>query len=157
MTTADWLKLFLNTFASMTQVYHMLICTSYTSEHFQVKCVLTGIAFCFLNYLTMWYWKEIGSIWTFEWWILADKPFLKYKIAHTVYKVGNNILSNQLSCLNRKLQLDFLNLPFETNKIKCKNLFLLWTVLIVFCWLFYKFILFCSFCYDVVYALMKEQ
>jgi hypothetical protein len=43
----------------------------------------------------------------------------------SVYKVGNNILSNRLSCLNRKLQLDFLNLPFETYKIKCKNLFLL--------------------------------
>jgi hypothetical protein len=43
----------------------------------------------------------------------------------SVYKVGNNILSNRLSCLNRKIQLDFLNLPFETYKIKCKNLFLL--------------------------------
>ncbi len=41
------------------------------------------------------------------------------------YKVGNNILSNRLSCLNRKLQLDFLNLPFEMYKIKCKSLFLL--------------------------------
>jgi hypothetical protein len=41
-----------------------------------------------------------------------------------VYKVGNNILSNRLSSLNRKIQLDFLNLPFETYKIKCKNLFL---------------------------------
>jgi hypothetical protein len=63
----------------------------------------------------------------------------------SVYKVGNNILSNRLSCLNRKIQLDFLNLPFETYKIKCKNLFLLWTVLIVFCWLFYKVVLFCMF------------
>jgi hypothetical protein len=43
----------------------------------------------------------------------------------SVYKVGNNILSNRLSCLNRKLQLDLLNLPFETYKIKCKSLFLL--------------------------------
>ena len=43
----------------------------------------------------------------------------------SVYKVGNNILSNQLSCLNRKIQFDFLNLPFETYKIKCKSLFLL--------------------------------
>ncbi len=43
----------------------------------------------------------------------------------SVYKVGNNILSNRLSCLNRKLQLDFLILPFEMYKIKCKSLFLL--------------------------------
>jgi hypothetical protein len=42
-----------------------------------------------------------------------------------VYKVGNNILTNRLSCLNRKIRLDFLNLSFETYKIKCKSLFLL--------------------------------
>ena len=78
----------------------------------------------------------------------------------SVYKVGNNILSNRLTCLNRKIPLDFLNLPFETYKIKCKNLFLLWTVLIVFCWLFYlkkENYFVCSFCNDVVHALMKEQ
>jgi hypothetical protein len=54
----------------------------------------------------------------------------------SVYKVGNNILSNRSSCVNRKLQLEFLNLPFETYKIKCKSLFLLWTVLILLFWLF---------------------
>ncbi len=59
----------------------------------------------------------------------------------SVYKVGNNILSNRLSCLNKKLHLELLNLPFETYKIKCKNLFLLWTDLIVFCRLFYRFVL----------------
>ncbi len=63
----------------------------------------------------------------------------------SVYKVGKNILSNWLSCPNRKIQLDLWNLPFKTYKIKCKNLFLLWTVLLVFCWLFYKFVLFCMF------------
>ncbi len=34
----------------------------------------------------------------------------------SVYKVGNNILSNCLSCLNRKLLLDILNLPFAAFK-----------------------------------------
>jgi hypothetical protein len=43
----------------------------------------------------------------------------------SVYKVGNNILSNPLYCLNKKLQLDYLNLPFEMYKIKSKGLFLL--------------------------------
>ena len=40
------------------------------------------------------------------------------------FKVGNNILSNRLSCLNKKITLDLLNLPLETYKIKCKELFL---------------------------------
>jgi hypothetical protein len=45
----------------------------------------------------------------------------------SVYKVGNNILSNRLSCLNRKLQLESLTTSFEMYKITCKGLFLLWT------------------------------
>ena len=40
------------------------------------------------------------------------------------YKVGNNILSNRLSCINKKVTLDMLNLTFESYKIKCKNIFL---------------------------------
>ena len=42
----------------------------------------------------------------------------------SVYRVGNNILSNRLSCLNKKITLDMLNLTFEAYKIKCKALFL---------------------------------
>ncbi len=86
-----------------------------------------------------WYWEEIGTISTFEWQTLFEKQNC------WDYKVGNNILLNRLSCLNRKLRLDFLNLPFETNRIKFKKRFMLWTVLIVFCWLFHKFNLFCKF------------
>jgi hypothetical protein len=40
------------------------------------------------------------------------------------YKVGNNILSNRLSSFNKKRQLQDLNLPFESYKIKCKMMFL---------------------------------
>ena len=40
------------------------------------------------------------------------------------YKVGNNILSNRLSCLNKKIELDTLNLPFNSFKILCKKMFL---------------------------------
>ena len=76
--------------------------------------------------------------------------------SRAVYKVGNNILTNRLSCLNRKIRLDFLNLSFETYKIKCKNLFLLWNVLIV-CFVVYFIIFICSFSNNVIYALMKEQ
>ena len=43
----------------------------------------------------------------------------------SVYRVGNNILTNRLSCLNRKVTLDMLNLPIEPYKIKCKDMFLL--------------------------------
>ena len=42
----------------------------------------------------------------------------------STYKVGNNILSNRLSCLNKKLDLDMLNLPFNSYKILCKKIFL---------------------------------
>ena len=42
----------------------------------------------------------------------------------SVYKVGNNILSNRLSCLNKKIELDMLNLPFNSYKILCKKMFL---------------------------------
>ena len=50
----------------------------------------------------------------------------KYFEIHNLstYKVGNNILSNRLSCLNKKIDLDLLNLPFNSFKIHCKRLFL---------------------------------
>ena len=41
------------------------------------------------------------------------------------YKVGNNILSNRFSFLNKKISLEMLNLPFETYKVKCKGIFLM--------------------------------
>ena len=43
---------------------------------------------------------------------------------HSTYKVGNNILSNRLSILNKKITLDMLNLSLKSYKIKCKALFL---------------------------------
>ena len=42
----------------------------------------------------------------------------------SVYKVGNNILSNRLSCLNKRIELDMLNLSFNSYKILCKKMFL---------------------------------
>jgi hypothetical protein len=49
---------------------------------------------------------------------------------------GNNSLANGIWSLNRKLQLDFLNLPFEAYKIKYKSRFLLLTIL----WILFYFI-----------------
>jgi hypothetical protein len=43
----------------------------------------------------------------------------------SVYKVGKNILVNRLSCLNRKIELNVLNLPIESFKVVCKKRFLL--------------------------------
>ena len=40
------------------------------------------------------------------------------------YKVGNNILCNRLSCLNKKINLDIFNLPIATFKVNCKQIFL---------------------------------
>ena len=40
------------------------------------------------------------------------------------YKVGNNILSNQLSILNNKIDLTWLNDSLSTFKINCKKLLL---------------------------------
>jgi hypothetical protein len=40
------------------------------------------------------------------------------------YKVGNNNQSNRLSSLNKKIQLEDLNLPFKSYKIMCKMMFL---------------------------------
>ena len=44
---------------------------------------------------------------------------------NSVYKVGNYILSNRLSCLIKEIELDMLNLPIKSYKILCKNMFLL--------------------------------
>ena len=40
------------------------------------------------------------------------------------YKIGNNILSNHFIILNGKIKYDWLNLPFNSFKLKCKELFL---------------------------------
>ena len=40
------------------------------------------------------------------------------------YKVGNNILANRFTILNNLIELNQLNLPFETYKVYCKKLFL---------------------------------
>ncbi len=66
----------------------------------------------------------------------------------SVYRVGNNILTNRLSCLNRKVTLDMLNLPIEPYKIKCKDMFLLWSVFLNL-WIYLKVVL-CSSCNDVL-------
>ena len=40
------------------------------------------------------------------------------------YKIGNNILSNRLSVLNNKIELDWLNQSLQSFKITCKKIFL---------------------------------
>ena len=40
------------------------------------------------------------------------------------YKIGNNLLSNRFVILNGKINYEWLNLPFESYKLKCKALFL---------------------------------
>ena len=38
-------------------------------------------------------------------------------------RVGNNIMINRMSILNNKIQLNWLNLSYESFKLKCKELF----------------------------------
>ena len=40
------------------------------------------------------------------------------------YKIGNNFIGNRFTFLNGKIELDWLNLPLISFKIKCKSLFL---------------------------------
>ena len=40
------------------------------------------------------------------------------------YKIGNNILANRFTILNGKVKFDWLNLPFNSYKMKCKEIFL---------------------------------
>ena len=40
------------------------------------------------------------------------------------YKIGNNILSNRFVILNGLINYEWLNLPFNSYKLKCKNMFL---------------------------------
>ena len=39
-------------------------------------------------------------------------------------KVGMNILSNRLTIINNKINLDWLNLSVDSYKVKCKRLFM---------------------------------
>ena len=41
-------------------------------------------------------------------------------------KVGNNIMVNRMSTLNDKIPLDWLNLSYESFKLKSKGRFLKW-------------------------------
>ncbi len=43
---------------------------------------------------------------------------------HSVNKVGNNILSNRLVCINKKVPLNMLNLDIGLYKVTCKNMLL---------------------------------
>jgi hypothetical protein len=43
----------------------------------------------------------------------------------STYKVGNNILSNRLACINKKIPLNMLNLDIGPYKVNCKNMFLI--------------------------------
>ena len=45
---------------------------------------------------------------------------------HSVYKVGKNILSNRLVCINKKVTLNMLNLDIGPFKVTCKNMLLKW-------------------------------
>ena len=40
------------------------------------------------------------------------------------YKIGSNLLTNRFTVLNGKIKLSWLNDPYDTYKIKCKNEFL---------------------------------
>ncbi len=63
----------------------------------------------------------------------------------STYKVGNNILSNRLACMNKKIPLNMLNLDIGPYKVNCKNMFLIWIPcnlywslsLFYYAWLFY--------------------
>ena len=41
------------------------------------------------------------------------------------FKVGNNIITNRLSCLNKKINLELLNLPLPLYKMLCKRMYLI--------------------------------
>ena len=57
--------------------------------------------------------------------VVCTRRQKKFEIRNlSTYKIGNNILSNRLSCLNKKIDLDSLNLPFNSYKMMCKKLFL---------------------------------
>ena len=78
------------------------------------------------------------------------------------FKVGNNILCNRLSCLNKKIELNMLNIPLNSYKIMCKEMFLSWVICsikeIVFNFtsiINFQFSV-CSF-YNNVYSFKKEQ
>ena len=67
---------------------------------------------------------------TIEWIELQYSQILTSRQTHfevcfpTLYTVGKNILTTRLSILNRKIELNWLNLSLDSFKIKCKEHFL---------------------------------
>ena len=41
-------------------------------------------------------------------------------------RVGKTLLTNTLTLINNKIEYDWLNLTFDSFKVRCKNLFLIW-------------------------------
>ena len=52
-------------------------------------------------------------------------PTLKFFNTST-YKIGNNLLANRFTILNGKIELSWLNEPYNSYKIKCKAVLLRW-------------------------------
>ena len=52
----------------------------------------------------------------------------KFSVNKTnTYKIGMNIFSNRLNYLNGKIDLNLLNLSYQSYKIQCKKIFLGWS------------------------------
>ena len=103
---------------------------SYIDLHILHKRALPN-RFCFYRHCLLLFKVFNTSIPEKDWLDLNFKMIHTSRQTHFVitnssnYKVGSNILSNRLSCINRKITLDMLNLPIETFKIRCKNMFLM--------------------------------
>ena len=86
--------------------------------------------FCFYRHCLLLYRVFNNSIPEKDWLDLNFKMICtsrqtKFEITNdSNYRVGNNILSNRLSCVNKKIPLEMLNLTIEAFKIRCKNMFL---------------------------------
>ena len=103
---------------------------SYIDLHMLHKRALPS-KFCFYRHCLLLYRVFNNSI------PKADWLDLNFKMIHTSrqinfeitnnsnYRVGNNILSNRLSCINKKIPLEMLNLTIESFKIRCKTMFLM--------------------------------
>ena len=102
---------------------------SYIDLHVLHKRALPN-KFCFYRHCLLLFKVFNSSIPEKDWLDLNFKMINTSRQTHfeitnsSIYKVGNNILSNRLSCINRKIPLDMLNLSIETFKIRCKNMFL---------------------------------
>ena len=76
---------------------------------------------------------------TFEWIALNFNQILtsrqgSFKTMKTnKRRVGLNALANRLSILNDRIPLDWLNLGYDSYKLKCKNEFLKWNCTLITC------------------------